>query len=170
MAIVRYERPADHASVYRINERAFEGPAEAQIVEELRKTATPAISLVATHEGKVLGHIFFSPVKVAGNQGEWEAIGLAPMAVDPGHQRQGIGSELVRSGLEACRYIQRPVVVVLGHPEYYPRFGFRPAAPLGLRYRDPSYDHAFFVVELTPGALRARSGDVRFMPAFDRFG
>ena len=169
MTLVRWERTADHTAVFNINARAFGGPNEARLVEALRESARPQISLVAFREGRVVGHIFFSPVTVGGGGRAWEAIGLAPMAVEPEWKNRGIGSALVRAGLAACRAIRRPVVFVLGHPEYYPRFGFRPAPPLGLRFRGPEFDPAFMVAELESGALASRTGEVRYLPDFDRF-
>jgi len=169
MILVRYERAADHPAVFNINARAFGTPNEARLVEALREAARPQISLVALCDGRVRGHIFFSPVSVGSGSGAWEASGLAPMAVEPEWQHRGIGSALVRAGLAACRAIRRPVVFVLGHPEYYPRFGFRPAPPLGLRFRGPEFDPAFMVAELEPGALADRSGEVHYLPDFDRF-
>ena len=169
MIWVRYERAADRSAVFNINARAFGSPNEARLVDALRESARPQISLVAQSEGRVTGHIFFSPVTVGSGARTWEAIGLAPMAVEPEWQKQGIGSALVRAGLAACRGIHRPVVFVLGHPEYYPRFGFRPAPPLGLRFRGPEFDPAFMVAELEPGVLGRRTGEVRYLPDFDRF-
>ena len=127
------------------------------------------VSLVAVVEGRLAGHILFTPVQIedSSKPDQQPAMGLAPMAVDPEFQRQGIGSQLVRAGLQACRDIGQAVVFVLGHPEYYPRFGFRPAAPLGLHYQDHSFDHAFMVAELEPEALQGRRGWVRYMPAFE---
>jgi putative acetyltransferase len=170
MTLVRWERQADRAAVFNINARAFGSPDEARLVDALRQSARPQISLVALREGRVTGHIFFSPVTVGSGPGAWEAIGLAPMAVEPEWQKQGIGSELVRAGLAACQSIRRPVVFVLGHPEYYPRFGFRPAPPLGLHFRGAEYDPAFMVAELETGCLAGRTGEVRYLPDFDRFG
>lgn len=169
MTLVRWERSADHAAVFNINARAFGGPNEARLVDALRESARPQISLVAVLEGRVTGHIFFSPVTVGSGARAWEAIGLAPMAVEPEWQKRGIGSELVRAGLAVCRAIRRPAVFVLGHPDYYPRFGFRPAPPLGLRFRGPEFDPAFMVAELEPGVLAGRTGEVRYLPDFDRF-
>ncbi len=166
---VRPEQDSDREAVFRINERAFGGPDEARLVDRLRTQADPMISLVAESDGQPAGHILFTPVAIedSSKPGQVPAMGLAPMAVDPQFQRQGIGSQLVRAGLDVCLGIDRPVVFVLGHPEYYPRFGFRPAAPLGLHFQDHSFDHAFMVAELKPGALQGRRGWVRYLPAFE---
>lgn len=166
---VRPEQPSDHEAVFRINQRAFGRSDEARLVNALRSQSDALISLVAEAQGRVAGHILFSPVQIDDpfKPDQQPAMGLAPMAVDPDFQRQGIGSQLVRAGLNACLQIGQPLVFVLGHPDYYPRFGFRPAAPLGLHYRDHSFDSAFMVAELTPGALQGRTGWVRYLPAIE---
>src|SRR5262245_35475363 len=127
---IRRERPADEEAVHRVNESAFGGPDEAAIVEALRANGGATLSLVAELDGTVVGHILFSPVSIdpAGT-----ALGLAPMAVMPVHQRRGVGGRLVREGLELLREAGHGAVVVLGHAEYYPRFGFVRASRFGLR-------------------------------------
>ena len=174
MIEIRAERAEDAAAVRRVNELAFGQAGEAALVDALRAAARPHVSLVAADGEQVVGHIFFSPVSLeteGGPEGAREdspfaAMGLAPMAVLPEHQRRGVGSALVRAGLGECLRAGRDVVVVLGHPEYYPRFGFVPAAPLGLRCEYPVPDDTFMVVELRPGALAGRRGLVKYHPAF----
>ncbi len=170
MIAIRPETAADRAAIHRVNERAFGRTNEAALVDALRQNAQPHISLVAAAAEHVIGHIFFSPVSIAAVDGEFIALGLGPMAVLPEYQRQGIGSRLVRCGLEACIRLGHGVVVVLGHPHFYPRFGFAPAVSRGLRceYRVP--DEVFMVAELSPGALRARAGLVKYRPEFAHFG
>jgi len=163
---IRPEEPRDHARVREIVAAAFGQPDEARLVDALRGRVDPEISLVAeTPDGRVVGHIFFSPVHVGGD-GRC-AMGLAPVSVDPACQNAAIGSRLCREGLEACRALGEDVVFVLGHPSYYPRFGFQPARPHGLYYEDERFDGAFFVAELAPGALDGFRGEVRYHPAFD---
>ncbi len=164
---IRPEQPGDELGIADVNRAAFGQPVEAALVDELRKVADPYISLVADLDGEVVGHILFTPVEIRDEDERSSAIGLGPMAVHPDHQRCGIGSELVRAGLDECGRRSHPVVFVLGHPEYYPRFGFRPAPPLGLRFRSPEFDPAFMVAELVPGALSDRKGCVVYLPAFD---
>lgn len=170
MVEIRAERAGDEAAVRRVNELAFGRAEEAALVDALRAAARPHVSLVAVDGGRVVGHVFFSPVSLETEGGpedsSFAAMGLAPMAVLPGHQRRGVGSELVRAGLDECRRAGRDVVVVLGHPEYYPRFGFRPAGRAGLRCEYPVPDDTFMVVELRPGALAGRRGLVKYHPAF----
>ena len=166
-AFIRPEQPGDELGIAEVNLAAFGSPGEAALVDELRKVADPFISFVADLDRKVVGHILFTPVSIRGEHERSDAIGLGPMAVHPDHQRCGIGSELVRAGFQECARRAHPVVFVLGHPEYYPRFGFRPAPPLGLRFRSPDFDPAFMVAELVPGALSDRKGWVEYLPAFD---
>jgi len=163
---IRRERRDDRAAVREVNELAFERSAEADLVDAVRSAGAVTLSLVAALDGAVVGHILFSPVTVASPSGEFSAIGLGPMAVLPQHQRSGIGSALVRAGLGEIGRAGHEVVVVLGHPAYYPRFGFVRASTLGVRWEYDAPDEAFMVVELRPGALAGRGGVVRFRPEF----
>jgi putative acetyltransferase len=165
MVIVRAETPEDIVAVRQVNEAAFGRVEEAALVDALRAAACPHISLVAESGGQVVGHIFFSPVTLETEEGAHALLGLAPMSVLPAHQNQGIGSRLVREGLSECRRAGCGAVVVLGHPEYYPRFGFVPASRKGLSCEYPVPDEAFMVAELTPGGLSAQ-GLVRYRPEF----
>lgn len=165
---IRAEEKGDETAVTTVNRLAFKRDAEADLVNAVRHAVEPVISLVAEVDGRVVGHILFTPVTVRDEQGQtWRALGLGPMAVLPTHQNQGIGSQLVRAGLAACREIGENVVFVLGHPDFYPRFGFQPAAPLGLQYKSPDYDPAFFVAELSTGALQKMNGNVAYSPQFE---
>lgn len=168
MIRIRPEVEPDYPAVRRINEEAFGQPAEAALVDALRSEVHPYVSLVADIDGEIVGHVFFSPVTIDDGETVTTAMALGPMAVRPSRQRRGIGTRLVRQGLAACRQIGHPVVFVLGHPEYYPRFGFAPAAPRGLRCTYPVPDDVFMVVELEPRALAGRRGTVRYHEAFDR--
>ena len=123
------------------------------------------LSLVATIDERVVGHILFTPVTIEPPV-ECRIAGLAPMAVRPAHQRAGIGGQLIRAGLEECRRRGYSAVVVLGHPEYYPRFGFAPAHTFDLTCEFPSPPEAFMAMELEAGALRTIRGVVRYQPQF----
>jgi putative acetyltransferase len=162
---IRAERPGDAAAIRAVNAAAFETPAEANLVDLLRERAAPIVSLVATDGASICGHILFSPVTLAGGAGE-RLMGLAPMAVHPSRQREGIGSALVRAGLDACRRLGSDAVFVLGHAGYYPRFGFTPASRFGLKSEYDVADEVFMALELTPDALRGTGGTVRYHPAF----
>lgn len=164
--IIRAETSEDFSAVRQVNERAFGRPGEADLVDALRKSGEPCISLVAETDGRIVGHIFFSPVLIESEVSTSTAVGLAPMAVLPEFQNQGIGSELVRRGLEDCLRLGHEVVVVLGHPEYYPRFGFVAASQKGLSCEYPVPDEVFMVAELRAGALAGRKGLVKYRPEF----
>ena len=166
MITVRPERPEDAVAIRRTNELAFGRPNEARLVDMLRASARPCISLVAVAGEQVVGHILFTAVTIQSESPAWTAFGLAPMAVLPQYQRQGIGSRLVRFGLDACVRQGHAVVVILGHPTYYPRFGFVPAAPKGLGCEHPVPDEVFMVAELVPGALAGKTGLVKYRPEF----
>jgi putative acetyltransferase len=153
-------------AVRAVNERAFGQAAEADVVDALRGRAEPFVSLVGALDGRVVGHILFTPVSIVSDDGTTQAMALGPMAVLPALQRQGIGSQLVRAGLEECRKIGQFVVFVLGHPTYYPRFGFEPAPPKGLTCKWEVSDEVFMVIELVPGALVGLRGLVRYADAF----
>ncbi len=163
---VRAERDADRTAIHEVHAAAFETPAEADLVDALREQAAPIVSLVAEDGGAVVGHILFSPVSLASDP-ELEVMGLAPMAVAPSHQRRGVGSALVRAGLARCREMGCSGVVVLGHPEYYPRFGFLKASRFGLRCEYNAPDEAFMAIELAPGAFDDTAGLVKFHAAFE---
>ena len=168
MILIRTETFEDHGFVRRVNELAFGQPNEADLVDALRVNAHPCISLVGVVDEQVVGHIFFSPVSIETESGDFTAMGLAPMAVLPEHRNRGIGSQLVREGLKECRRLGENIVVVLGHPNYYPRFGFVPARSKGLRSEYDVPDEVFMVTELTEGALAGRRGLVKYHPEFGR--
>jgi putative acetyltransferase len=148
---IRPEAPGDERAIFAVNTRAFPQPAEAQLVDALRAANAVTFALVAERDGRVVGHILFSPVRVEGEGSSFVAQGLGPVAVDPDCQRDG-----------------HAIVFVLGHAAYYPRFGFEPAAPRRLFYSDRSRDYSpvFFVAELEAGALADRSGVVHYRPEF----
>jgi putative acetyltransferase len=162
---IRREGPQDVDAVRLVNERAFGQPDEAGIVDALRRLAD-TISLVAAIDNQVVGHILFTPVSIDDADPTLSAAGLAPMAVLPEFQRLGIGSALVNAGLDACRAAGCDLVVVLGHPDFYPRFGFVVAAPHGLRCEYPVPPEAFMVIELRSGSLARARGLVRYRPEF----
>jgi putative acetyltransferase len=165
--IIRSERQADMAAIRHLNELVFGGPVEGSIVETLRAACPGVVSLVAVEEGRVVGHIFFSPVEVAGLAGI-EAMGLGPMAVAPDRQRQGVGSALIARSLEELGRRGCALVVVLGHAEYYPKFGFVPASGYGLRSQwDGVPDDVFMARILKADRARSASGVVRYRKEFD---
>lgn len=166
---IRPEKQEDHAAVYEVNRLAFGREDEGRLVEHLRKSKhfVPDLSLVAVKDGLAVGHILFSPITIERKNGSPPALALAPMAVRPEYQNQGIGSELARHGLRQCRNLGHKVVVVVGHPEYYPRFGFSSAGAKGLDVTFQVPDEAFMVLELNPGASDGIAGLVKYPSAFD---
>lgn len=163
---IRPECERDVGAVRALHEKAFETPAEARLVDSLRVRADSLISLVAAEQGEVVGHILFSPVTLEGHP-SLNLMGLAPMAVHPDRQRQGIGSALVTAGLERCRELNVAAVVVLGHPEFYSRFGFVPAGQFGIQCEYEVPADAFMAVELQPDALSCCGGLLKYHRAFN---
>jgi len=161
------ESPEDYQAIFKLHQQAFGTEAEARLVDELRPVVHPMVSLVAELRTKIVGHILFSPVSIERRQESAKTMGLAPMAVMPGHQRQGIGSQLVREGMAACKALGGELVFVVGYPEFYPRFGFKPASESLLRHSNPKFDAAFLVAELVPGSLKNYAGTVAFHPIFN---
>ena len=166
MITIRPEKPDDASRVRSVNELAFGQPAEADLVERLRQACADSLSLVAEDDA-VVGHILFTPVAVEGARRRVDGMGLAPMAVLPDRQRRGIGSRLVRRGLDILRERGCPFVVVVGHPEYYPRFGFEPASGHGLASQwEGVPDAAFMVLILDARAMAGVSGVARYRDEF----
>jgi putative acetyltransferase len=163
--VIRSEEERDWVEVHALNAAAFDTLTEAKLVDLLRQRAHPVISLVAEQNEQIIGHIMFSPISITGHPA-LRIMGLAPMAVAPGHQRRGIGSALVRAGLERCRRLGYGAVVVLGHVEYYPRFGFVPASRFGIRCEYEVPDEVFMAMELQSGYLQDISGTARYHAVF----
>jgi putative acetyltransferase len=163
---IRAETTADWPAIRDVNVRAFRRDNEARLVETLRASTyfVPALSLVAVDDGRVVGHILFSRIFIRNAGREVPALALAPVAVLPEHQRRGIGAALIRYGLEECRRLGHRIVVVVGHPDYYPRFGFSSARAKGLEASFP--DPVFMVQALTPDALDGVCGTVEYPSPF----
>jgi putative acetyltransferase len=166
MAGIRPEQPTDHDQVFQVNQLAFGQPDEARLVQALRSSSAfiPELSLVAVEDERIVGHILFSRIAVRSGTTTHQALALAPIAVLPTRQRVGIGSSLVRRGLLEARQLGHRVVIVVGHPEYYPRFGFVPCEPLGVRSPFAVSPRAFMLLELEPNALAGVRGEVEYPP------
>jgi putative acetyltransferase len=166
MIEIRKEKPQDRDAIRNLNLTAFDNGPEATLVDKLRAVCKDYLSFVATEDDTVVGHILFTPATIVGSN--TLGMGLAPMAVLPSHQRRGIGTRLVQHGLEYLRQSKCPFVIVLGHPEYYPRFGFE----LASKYRIISQwegvpDEAFMIAVFDSSGLPKDGGVVRYRGEFD---
>ncbi|MDD5311435.1 MAG: N-acetyltransferase [Dehalococcoidia bacterium] len=166
MPEIRPETQQDIDAIGEVTGQAFGQQVEVDLVNHLREHGRAVVSLVAEIDGRVVGHILFSPATVESDNPTFEVLCLAPVSVLPAYQRQGIGSQLIRAALEECRLLGHEVVVLVGHPEYYPRFGFVRANALGLECEFEAPDEAWMAIELRPGALAGRKGRVKFQPEF----
>lgn len=168
MSTVREERPEDIPAVRRVNALAFGRPQEADLVDALRRSCPDALSLVAEDESRVIGHILFTPAVVDSGGTRTRGMGLAPMAILPDRQRDGIGSALVEHGLRLLKDSSCPFIIVLGHPKYYPRFGFELASMYGITCQwDGVPDEAFMMIVLDEVAMEGVAGIVRYRDEFD---
>jgi putative acetyltransferase len=164
---IRPERAGDAEAVRRVLLAAFETAAEADLVERLRSGTDEYLAWVAVDGAAVVGHVAFTPLTLDG--APCDGMGLAPLAVAPTHQRRGIGGALVRAGLAALRERGCGFVALLGHPDYYPRFGFEPASRYGLRSAQwpDAPDDVVMALPLDPTRLPAGGGALRYATAFD---
>ena len=162
--MIRFENSQDRAAVYAINKAAFGRPDEADLVDRLREDGVVLTSFVAELENRVVGHILFSRMSIETPGGSIPAVALAPLAVLPNYQRQGIGGQLIRYGLNLMRQQSEQIVIVVGHPDYYPRFGFSSQKASCIESPFPS--DAFMAMELEPGALDGVRGKVKYPLAF----
>ena len=166
---IRPERPDDYDAIARVVAAAFGRALEAELVARIRASDryVPELALVAVEDGAVAGHTMFSyATLVAGEGEERDVLQLSPVAVAPERQRDGIGGALIREGIAIATERREPLVVVLGHAEYYPRFGFEPCRRHGIEPPHPAMEPNFFVLPL-PGHDARLRGRVVFPPAFD---
>jgi putative acetyltransferase len=163
---IREERPEDLATIRAVNQRAFEQDQEANIVDALRVDGGAMLSLVAIVDGVIAGHILYSPIEIGGLTGA----ALGPMAVLPTHQRQGIGSRLVEAGTDRLARAGVPAIVVVGHPEFYPRFGFKPASQYGVRCEWPVPDDVFMMLVLDETRMAGVTGLAKYRSEFSTIG
>ena len=165
---LRTERDDDQAAVDHILRTAFGQPDEAELVSRLRQSDAfiPELSIVAIDGGRIVGYILFTRISITKVNSDNQSLALAPVAVDPGKQSDGIGSMLIEFGLQRCRELGHGSVIVLGHVGYYPRFGFQPAAQWNITCPFPVPSENFMAIELVPGALEGVNGVVRYAPEF----
>ena len=167
MMNIRIEKDSDKELIWKLNSHAFPTNVEADLVDILRNSGVTLISMVAEEEGEIIGHILFSDVELIGNKSKIKLAGLGPMAVIPKLQRKGIGSKLVNAGLEHCRKKGYDAVVVLGYPEYYPKFGFVPSVEYSIKCEFEVPSEAFMILELKKGAFNGLSGTIRYHESFN---
>ena len=167
MIIIREETSVISQEIRIVIQSAFGQTEEADLVEKLRQNCSDRISLVAVSEGQMVGQILFTPATIQAKKGIVAGMGLGPMGVLPEFQRQGIGSRLIRAGLNLIKRAKYSFVIVLGHPIYYPRFGFVPASLHGIKSEYENVpDEAFMILVLNPVALEGVSGLAKYRPEF----
>jgi putative acetyltransferase len=162
MTIIRREQPRDIPEIRRVIVRAFGREQEASVVGKLRKNCNSILSLVAFADGKVVGHILFSPAVIEGKHGKLVGTGLAPLAVLPEYQRKGIGTQLMQTAIARIKEGGCPYIIVIGHPEYYPRFGFESAGRFGININGNVPDEAFMILILDKKAMNGITGVARY--------
>lgn len=169
MIRIRAERSVEQEAIRKINDSAFKGDNESRLVDAIRKSElfVPELSLVAETDGELIGHILFSIVHLKSEEDEIPTLALAPMAVIPEHQNKGVGSLLVEEGLKRAKDQGFKHAVVLGHPEFYPKFGFVPASTKGIEAPFPVPDEVFMTLEIKKGSLDQIKGKIVYPPAFD---
>jgi putative acetyltransferase len=166
--IIRAETPGDYPGVAHVNNAAFNEDNEALLIDLIRQTDlfVPALSLVAVEDDHVVGHVMFSYVTLETPTGEIWILDLAPLAVHPDHQNQGVGTALTEHGLELVEALGEPLVLVEGIPSYYPRFGFERASLHRITPPSPKIPDEAFMVKLLPRYDPSYRGRVRYPPAF----
>ena len=165
--IIRREKKEDFTKIYEINKQAFNQKDESELIERIRvgKNFIPELSLVAEENGKILGHILFSKIRIIGEK-EYESLALAPMAVLPKYQKQGIGTKLIEEGLKKARKLGFDSVIVIGHKDYYPKFGFERASKWNIECPFEVPNESFMAIELMIEALKEKSGIVEYPKEF----
>lgn len=164
---IRDEQPGDAPGIRLLLEAAFPSSVEADLVDRLRVSCPGQVSLVALEAGRIVGHILFTPVVIEAGAEPINGFGLAPMAVLPQYQRRGVGSALARAGIERLREAGCPFIVLVGHTEYYPRFGFVPASRHGVRCQWDQVPDEVFMILVLDSAAPIPAGTARYRPEFD---
>ena len=162
--IIETETEGDYEQITRLHTIAFNGDREARLVEKLRKTPTyiPELSLVAKYRNTIIGHILFYPIKINTYRKKCDSLALAPISVIPSFQNRKVGSRLIKKGLMKAQKLGFKSVLVVGHPEYYPRFGFEKASKHGISAPFDVPDNALFAIELEKDGLKNCSGTIEY--------
>ena len=170
--IIRPELPEDASAIFEVHFQAFAQDGESRLVNALRADGdiNPELSLVAVHGNRIIGHILLCPIAIISDSAETPALSLATLGVHQDYQCMGIGGSLIEAGLEECRRLGHRIVIVVGHPGYYPRFGFTVAKEAGISAPFPCPDNVLMALPLEPGALDGIGGIVRYPDAFDATG
>jgi len=169
MITIRREEESDKQRILEITRLAFESDGEPKLLERIWKSEDyiPELSLVAVDDGQVVGHIIFTVMKIVTDDEDIPALCLGPISIVPERQRQGIGGDLMRHGMAECQRLGHHIIVLVGHPDYYPRFGFKSAGERGLSLKIEAPPEAFMVYEGISGALDGVTGTVVFSSTFD---
>lgn len=165
---IRKEEEKDHKQIYEVNKLAFQQENESKLIEKIRKSENfiPELSIVAEIDNRIVGHIFFSKIKIIGDS-DYESLALAPMAVIPEFQKRGIGSELIKKGIDKAKELGFDSIIVLGHKEYYPKFGFQRASKWNIKCPFEVPDDVFMAIELTEKAFEGAAGTVEYPDEFN---
>ncbi|MCW3098938.1 MAG: GCN5-related N-acetyltransferase [Chthonomonadaceae bacterium] len=165
---IRPETASDAGAIQEVTELAFGRAYEAGVVEKVRRSSgfVSELSLVAEREGEIVGHVMFSELEIVGASESWTVLALGPISVRPEFQKQGVGRQMIRAGLERAANLGYGVVVLIGHPTYYPRFGFASGSRFGLKCAIPVPDDVFMAHLLRSDGLDGIEGTVVFPPAF----
>jgi len=169
MFTIREETPEDYSSIFEINKQAFGQELESKLIDALRKSGALLLSLVAELDGEIVAHIAYSEAPIVNEDVTVQAVCIAPLAVKPSHQKMGYGTAIIRMSFDILTERGYSIVLVMGHAEYYLRFGFEKASAYGIHWEHEYPDEAFMVKVLKTSALDGVSGTVHFRPEFGEF-
>jgi len=171
--VIRQEEPADYPAVFDLIEAAFQPEPmsdhqEQFLVERLRRSSAfvSELSLVAEHDGVIVGHILLTKITIQNEDESFDSLALAPVSVLPLYQRKGVGGKLIREAHQRAKSLGFRSIVLLGHQDYYPRFGYEPASKYGIKLPFDVPEENCMVVELTPGGLNGVKGVVKYANEF----
>jgi putative acetyltransferase len=167
--IIRTETVSDFEEVYELNKLVFGRDDESKLIERIRlsKQFIPELSIVIEEQNGIIGHVLLSKAEVVENDVSYEVIVLAPIAINPKHQRKGLGSKLIQEAFSKCKELGYGLIFLIGHPTYYPRFGFKPARKYHFELKQFIVrDEVFMVCELFEGELNKVKGELIYPESF----